>query len=549
MKSFSRRIFICLTVILVSALIVGRSGLKYARGEGGFKLGVDLVGGTILVYEVDEDRRRQQELDNPNLKKFDPEEMAAFLKRRIDPADIYNVTIRPVGGGSRFEIILPTGGAHEAEIEKEAWLSVITDAKAHWPDVLGKMDFDVAQGHDRDLIAKIHQELDWAALKTKLREKYPALKDKPEFDSVPSGNIEKLTEVVKKLASPPDEELKKFITENLATTKLEDVESFVSEHFKAAGGKKNLSSEEVQKIKDLIAQQGSLEFRIVANQHMDGVAFQAAQEYFKNKSPERTADLERRARQGLPPESPKPGDDAEPWKFTYSWVELGKDERRTLGLSNASKDAGPNWKKVADAREKGEAVVLLNDHVSSTDESKRGSTTSLIWSRKSENLQLSPAEREQKKFEYFILLRNPVSPDMALTGSYLVGASVNDLTGEKAVNFTFNARGGQIFGELTQENLPVGESPNALFSFLAIILDGQVVSAPSLSVRDHDQRPNQDGQRRPGRSPAVGSDSSCGRFAGHCASSRSAKTRSARPSAPTRFARGRCRSASPSPPS
>jgi preprotein translocase subunit SecD len=170
MKSFSRRIFICLAVILVSALIVGRSGLKYARGEGGFKLGVDLVGGTILVYEVDEDRRRQQELDNPNLKKFDPEEMAAFLKRRIDPADIYNVTIRPVGGGSRFEIILPTGGAREAEIEKEAWLSVITDAKAHWPDVLAKMDLDVPQGRDRDLIAKIHQELDWAALKTKLRE-------------------------------------------------------------------------------------------------------------------------------------------------------------------------------------------------------------------------------------------------------------------------------------------------------------------------------------------------------------------------------------------
>jgi SecD/SecF fusion protein len=481
MKSFSRRIIICLALLLLSGLIVGRAGVKYARGEGGFKLGVDLVGGTILVYEVDEERRRQQELDNPNLKKFDPDEMAAFLKRRIDPADIYNVTIRPVGGGSRFEIILPTGGAREAEIERDSWQSLLADVKAKWPDVLGKMDLDVPQGRDRDLILKVQQELNWHALKVKLRDKYPVLKDKPELDAVPVGRADKLTEVVKALASPNDEELKKFISDNLTTTPPEEIEAFVNQHYGAAGGKKNVSSEEVQKIKDLIKQQGSLEFRILANQHMDGVAIKAAEEFFKNKTPERIADLERRARQGLPPEPPKPTEDAEPWKYSYSWFELGKDERRALGLNNAAKTTHPNWKKVADAREKGEAVVLLNDRVTSSDDSKRGSTTMLVWSRKCENLQLSPIERDRKEFEYFILLRNPVSPDMALTGSYLVSASVNDLTGEKAVNFTFNARGGQIFGELTRENLPKGESPNALFSFLAIILDGQVVSAPSLS--------------------------------------------------------------------
>jgi SecD/SecF fusion protein len=106
----------------------------------------------------------------------------------------------------------------------------------------------------------------------------------------------------------------------------------------------------------------------------------------------------------------------------------------------------------------------------------------LIWSRKSENLRLSPADRDRKEYEYFILLRNPVSPAMALTGSYLTSANVNDLTGERAVNFTFDARGGQIFSELTSANLPKGESPNAQFSALAIILDGEVVSAPTLST-------------------------------------------------------------------
>lgn len=481
MKPFRNRIIICVSLIVLSLFIVGRAGWKYARGEGGFKLGVDLKGGTILVYEVDEERRRQQELDNPNLKKFDPDEMAAFLKRRIDPADIYNVTIRPVGGGTRFEIILPTGGAHEAEMEKNTWTVLINDAKAKWPEALANVVLDVPPGRDRELIQKVQQELNWYALKKKLIEKYPALKDKAELSSVPVGKTDKLIDAIKPIVGGNEEELKKFVAENAATTPLSDVEAFINERYQASGGKKSLSSEEVQKIKDLIAQQGSLEFRILANEHMDGAAIRAAQDYFKNKSPERTELLRRRAVQGLPPEPPKPADDAEPWRFTYSWFELGKDERRSLGLSNAAKESSPTWKKVAEAREKGEAYLLLNDRVTSTDESKRGSTTMLLWSRKTENAQLTQSERDRKEFDYFILLRNPISPKMALTGGDLVGANVNDMTGEKAVNFTFNATGGQIFRELTTENLPQGESPNAKFSFLAIILDGLVVSAPSLS--------------------------------------------------------------------
>ena len=40
-----------------------------------------------------------------------PDELAAALKRRIDPADLLNVTIRPVTGETpRVEIVLPTGG-------------------------------------------------------------------------------------------------------------------------------------------------------------------------------------------------------------------------------------------------------------------------------------------------------------------------------------------------------------------------------------------------------------------------------------------------------
>jgi preprotein translocase subunit SecD len=53
MRPSTWRILICVVPILVSAWIVGRAVQKYQAGEGGFKLGVDLVGGTILVYEID----------------------------------------------------------------------------------------------------------------------------------------------------------------------------------------------------------------------------------------------------------------------------------------------------------------------------------------------------------------------------------------------------------------------------------------------------------------------------------------------------------------
>src|SRR6266540_3401926 len=96
--------------------------LKYKAGEsGGFKLGVDLVGGTILVYEID--LRKQQEDDKDS--KFDPVRdinvLAESLKRRIDPNDLYNIVIRPAGGEGRIEIILPTGGTHRAKKAEKAW--------------------------------------------------------------------------------------------------------------------------------------------------------------------------------------------------------------------------------------------------------------------------------------------------------------------------------------------------------------------------------------------------------------------------------------------
>src|SRR5947207_932913 len=111
MKRFMTRIIVCLVPTILSILIVGWAYNQFVHGKGGFRLGVDLAGGTILVYEVDETKLPEN---------FKAEDLAAALKRRIDPADLYNITIRPVPGNPpRVEIILSTGGRYQAEAERK----------------------------------------------------------------------------------------------------------------------------------------------------------------------------------------------------------------------------------------------------------------------------------------------------------------------------------------------------------------------------------------------------------------------------------------------
>src|SRR6187401_2554568 len=86
MKRFLFRILVCAIPTLISIVVIAHAFREYQAGRGGFVLGVDLVGGTILVYEVDESRMTTEARST-----FKVEDLAAALKRRIDPADLYNV--------------------------------------------------------------------------------------------------------------------------------------------------------------------------------------------------------------------------------------------------------------------------------------------------------------------------------------------------------------------------------------------------------------------------------------------------------------------------
>lgn len=68
--------------------------------------------------------------------------------------------------------------------------------------------------------------------------------------------------------------------------------------------------------------------------------------------------------------------------------------------------------------------------------------------------------------------------DRRVTGKYLVRARQStDQNGSPAVAFTFNARGGNLFTQLTSKNRP---SKDGFHRHLAVLLDGKVQSAPRL---------------------------------------------------------------------
>src|SRR5262249_33611457 len=154
-------------------------------------------------------------------------------------------------GQTRVEIILPTGGEHQSKREESAWNDLLKKVASEWPPPEGKSY------------------------------------------AVPRGNTLQLASAV--LLHHP----------SVPQTEIED---FIKKNYKE-GKTRSLTGEDVQRVKDLISQVGSLEFLILANDGDDREAMDAAKKYFEDakNDQERKTLLERLNLQGNPPPN-LPGD-------------------------------------------------------------------------------------------------------------------------------------------------------------------------------------------------------------------------------------------------
>jgi len=655
MKSFLVRILICLIPCLLAGIVTLDASVKYTRGDaGGFKFGVDLVGGTILVYEID--LRKNQETGDG---KFDPVKdiniLAESLKRRIDPNDLYNITIRPAGGEGRIEIILPTGGTHRTKKADDVWQKVLEDTKTEfgikeplevgrgkileladriqsieskvkWQDNLfkdpktwdrmlkelrnnwAKIDNDILgdkatnRPPNKELEKKLYaippgdvkavEELlltylagsdsattpktvqswvkkqAWEETMTRIRHKWliPAWKAKEyaageyvthsgavylsktktaKEDTPPNANwqtitgedepfkddmnriapdsVDSLTTFVLSKGTavgqaalallnplfgtnltrvfedgPDSKEIRDFIYANYGRP-AQEITLKITQLMEASGQSKDLSVEEVSRIKDLVSKVGSLEFRILANQNDDAKGIDDAMKYVNDPANKQLMDDNQS--KGLPP-AIRLDNDKKPIRYeiatrgknsvvTYSWVELGPQERRALNLDNAARTdpvRSTIWAR---------AKTLTRGKAAQIPDSSGGTTErfllqgSLFYSRECKDRNLPEDERRKKEVEYFILTRDPEFESLTsdirtpkIDGSFLVnayGAPGQDL--RPTVHFSFNTAGGELFGNITRKNVSDSAGPEGTQKrrHLAIILDGLVMSAPTIN--------------------------------------------------------------------
>ena len=483
MKPFFWRITFCTVPVLLAALVVGLAFKNYWDGKGGFKLGVDLVGGTILIYEVDVNKFPEGKLPQD----WNPQELAKRLKSRIDPSDLYNITIRAVSN-TRFEIILPTGGAHQINAEQAEWDGLLRSVEEKFP----YRHYRVIPGRATELIAIVngqHPEVPVKEVQAFIEANYKLRDGKPDpaaWDSLLKklDENEKLKPTHYVVGRGRDTELIAEVTQQHKEASVKDVQALLQQDGSGKGGRRtaSLTQEQVQEAKELIGQVGSLEFRILASYGHDDEALKAATEYYERvaKEPALQADLDRLALLGKPPTPPTQPDGTATFTcrgpdgmFTYSWVELGPFYRaeptspNAPGLSNPrdekntlyDPDKVPDetkfslWKQAAQARAKGKPMPFGNG---------------LLYSREVKNPRLPEKDRE-KRYEYFLLTRDPEEPSKKVTGDYLAAAGPGD--DGRSVSFRMKPAGADLFYEFTTKNKG---------QLMAIVLDGFIESAATI---------------------------------------------------------------------
>ncbi len=178
-RNFLRSFLICLVPTLLAAFFVGLGFYNQSVGKAGFRQGIDLAGGTILIYEVDKDQLKG------NWGSEDIKQLADKLKKRIDPNDLQNVVVRPLGT-ERVEIILPFAGSNtgEGKANNEEFIDSVRQKVKQ----TGVLEFRVLANtqDDKEAVTDAQKMIDQADEATKLDLKQAAERGLP-----PSAPINK----------------------------------------------------------------------------------------------------------------------------------------------------------------------------------------------------------------------------------------------------------------------------------------------------------------------------------------------------------------------
>jgi SecD/SecF fusion protein len=464
-------------IILILILVVAAVLSLYPPSKS-LKPGIDLAGGTSLIYAINtEGLSSDEERDLA-------QRMITVVRRRIDPANIQNLVWRPLGN-TRFEIQMPLA-SKETQVKRDAYLAALNDLldKNINPAVILrvlKLPADqrsqeitqFAQGdpnrvetlnklstlYDERMQLQAKRDAGSQALQT-LGEQLTAAKVDLERVQANRGDWIKLT----------GDALRKTLVDFLgAETQVDLLTGYVNAYKDLAETSEKLTAESGLNEQYELARRQLDRLNLTEEQISSTLGMKSADrekkiEELQAKFPDRK-DAIAAVAQAYQEYSPYRGRLDDPADLKRMLKGAGILEFRILPTTDRGEPTAAEIERYAeDLKEKGPKAASDNRYIwvqiENIDEWKNPGT---IVGQFGDNYYVLASNQLNET-----MLHGPGSPDWKLESSY----PTNDDVGRRAIGFTLNIKGGDLFYNITSKN------PNRP---LAILLDDVAISAPNIN--------------------------------------------------------------------
>jgi SecD/SecF fusion protein len=468
--------------ILIIVLVIVAAWTLYPPNKT-LKPGIDLAGGTSLIYEIDTQGLNDAE------KRDLAQRMITVLRRRIDPANIQNLIWRPQGS-SRFEIQMPLA-SEETRQKRQDFEKVRNELLAgninttmilrslQKPEEQRVRDFDQFTRGDANRmailnnLAKVYDER--RDLQDRRNKLFAEMATPESIITVAGLNLDDIKQRVGEWIKLDEQQLKKALVDYLGSEgNLDLLTRYVKMYAEWAGVVEELTRDgtganarykEAEKALDKL---NLTEDQLKSCLEMSPKSPKRKQavDGLKASFPDRSEKIDK-AVAAFDEYRPFQGRLDDPRDLQRMLKGAGILEFRILptqGHANVDMDEMVGY--VDRLRTKGPKYASDNKYIwCEVENIKEWKRNDVFLAQFGDKVYVLASNKKDEA-----ILHSPGSKDWSLKRAY----PTTDQTGRRAIGFTLDDRGGWLFGNVTGKNI---DRP------LCILLDGVAVSAPNIQSR------------------------------------------------------------------
>ncbi|MFA5784974.1 MAG: protein translocase subunit SecD, partial [Phycisphaerae bacterium] len=486
--------FALIAIVIVLALL-----RLYPPSET-IKQGIDLAGGTSLIYEIDTTGMKDENTSGLS------NSMITVLKRRVDPQGMRNLIWRPLGS-TRFEIQMPLASkeAREARSAYETALNNLLDKNINIPRVIRALsepndvrsaEFEQLAGSSQksqEILSNLANAYDQRRAAMQKADKLNEALADPEREIKAAGvDIETVKDNVGDwmMLNPEKrtEAIRGFLGKDFSQLKLNLLGNYTEAYAKWSDADNELTDPQTgasvvfQQARDGLYELVLTEEELKLQLDKPKVSYDKAVEQLKEEYPDRDKQIQAVA-DALKSYSKYQGRLDDPRDLQRMLKGAGILEFRILPtVGQEDSDTALLDSYIKNLQEKGPKFASDNKYawfeIENTDEWIVEGQDGQVQTRV-HDAQDKPAVVVPFGSRYYVLCSN--KPDETMLHNTqgkswkLTNASPTaDRQGKRAISFTLDERGGKIFSALTGEN--IGRP-------LCILLDDRAISAPSINDR------------------------------------------------------------------